>query len=95
MQSALTRALKGVERQPEDGAAVALARRYAKEIDADARALWRLGPRLLEVLVELRMTPKARLAAVKEGGPDGGGDGVDPIEAELQRLAHEHAERSG
>lgn len=93
MQTALAAALKDVEVEAKDGAAVALARTYAKTIDADAKALWRLGPRLLEVLVELRMTPKARASVVKEGPADDSGS--DPREDELERLRREHAGRQG
>ncbi|MGH9252333.1 MAG: terminase small subunit [Acidimicrobiales bacterium] len=92
MQTALTAALKDVELEAKDGVAVALARTYARTIDADAKALWRLGPRLLEVLIQLRMTPAARAAVVKEAQSDGGGS--DPIEDALDALTREHANRS-
>ena len=62
---ALGRALKQVTLQPEDAAAVALARTYARALDADQAALPKGGHRFLEVLVELGMTPKARAAVMK------------------------------
>lgn len=62
---ALGRALKQVTLAPEDAAAVALARSYARALDADSANLAKVGHRFLEVLVELGMTPKARAAVLK------------------------------
>jgi hypothetical protein len=84
--SALTKALQGVERETRDGAAVALARQYARAIDADPTLLWRVGPRLLDVLVELKMTPRARQAVVK-GGAAGDGDSGGAGERQQRRAA--------
>lgn len=94
--SALTRALREVEREKRDGAAVALARQYARMIDADPSMLWRLGPRLLDVLVELGMTPKARQAVVSgKGGASGDGDsGAAAGGEQQQRRADLHALQS-
>lgn len=92
--SALTRALRDVERGTQDGAAVALARQYAKAIDADPSMLWRLGPRLLDVLVELGMTPRARQAVVSgRGGAGGDSDGGAGDERQ-ERRATLHALQS-
>lgn len=94
MSSALTRALRDVERGAQDGAAVALARRYARMIDDDPDTLWRLGPRLLEVLVELGMTPRARQAVVSPKGGTGGDGGAKRAahdELRAKRAARKHA----
>jgi hypothetical protein len=92
--SALTRALADVEREKRDGAAVALARQYARAIDTDPSLLWRLGPRLLEVLVELGMTPRARQAVVSgKGGASSDGDSGARDERQ-QRRADLHAIQS-
>lgn len=91
MTSALNRALRAVKLGPEDAATVALARKYARLIDDDPRFLSQVGRMLLEVLVELRMTPKARAALVKGGASDdgNGGSGVDPRESALAELERE------
>ncbi|HEV2784687.1 MAG TPA: hypothetical protein VGX25_35330 [Actinophytocola sp.] len=68
MSEALDVAFESVQTRPEDGAAVALARQYAGQIDADGEALPKVGPLLLAVLVELGMTPRARAAVVGKGG---------------------------
>lgn len=70
MTYALTRALKAVPTGPEHAATVALAKRYAQLLDDDPDRLARLGRPFLAVLVELRMTPKAR-AGVIVGDPLG------------------------
>jgi hypothetical protein len=68
--SALTEALMSVQLRPQDGAAVALAHRYAALADSDPDIVPKVGPQLLQVLVELGMTPKAR-AGVVRGGQSG------------------------
>src|SRR5262245_28632603 len=60
LTSAFTRAIGKTTRSPADGAAVALARLYARMIDADPSAIEKLGTQYLSVLVQLGMTPKAR-----------------------------------
>lgn len=91
VRGALDRALRSCETEDQDAATVALAKNYASMIDAEPGCLWRIGPRLLEVLAELRMTPRSRAAVVKGGaGGDGerGGDGPDPDPlGDLQRRA--------
>ena len=67
---ALTRALKAVKTGPEHAPTVALAKRYAAAIDEDPAMLARLGRQLLAVLVELRMTPKARAGVIIGAGVD-------------------------
>lgn len=64
---ALLAALKAVQLRPEDEAAVALAKRYARVIDADEEQIGKLGRELLTVLAELGMTPRARAAVVGKG----------------------------
>ncbi|PWW50258.1 terminase small subunit [Actinokineospora spheciospongiae] len=88
---ALTAALEHVKVEPEDGSAVALARKYAAEIDeGNAAALAKLGPLLLAALVELGMTPRARAAVVK-----GKGDNGARKRSALDDLQDEHDARSG
>src|SRR5262245_5957827 len=65
LASALSRAITKTAKTPADGAAVALARLYARMIDADPTMAKELGPRLLEVLVQLGMTPRARAGAFR------------------------------
>lgn len=93
-KTALDRALREVEREKRDGAAVALARQYAKAIDADASMLWRLGPRLLDTLVELGMTPKARQAVVRGGDEGDSGSGSGTGDGQPSRGAALHALQS-
>ncbi len=83
---ALGRALKQVTLAREDDAAVALARSYARALDADPAALAKVGHRFLEVLVELGMTPKARASVMKGGTP--------PAKSTLDEL-RERRERQG
>ncbi|MEZ5411041.1 MAG: hypothetical protein R2761_23625 [Acidimicrobiales bacterium] len=73
---------------PADGAAVELARAYADAIDRDPDELVKLGPKLLDVLGSLLMTPKAR-AAVATGAPEL--PEGNPIDA----LRERRAERNG
>ena len=74
LAEALAEALRSVPVRPEDAAVVALARCYAAVVDAAATAeaqavLAELGPKLLAVLVELGMTPRARAAVLGKGSP--------------------------
>ena len=61
---ALGRALRGLEVESKDAGAVELARHYAAILDARPQETKHLGPRLLETLVQLRLTPAARQAVV-------------------------------
>ena len=60
LASALTRALARTKttRRPGEAAAVALARVYARAIDADPDTLRQLGPQYLKVLTALGMTSR-------------------------------------
>lgn len=118
----VARALRSVPTRPDDGAAVALAQRYAAAIDdavavaaalvevdhqvdpadvdtrkriaalaarVDVQAvLAELGPKLLTVLGELGMTPRARAAVAGKGGGGAGGR-----RSALDRIRTEHAAR--
>lgn len=66
--SALESALAALTVRPEDAAAVALARRYAEQADADDGDLVKLGPLLLAALTALGMTPAGRAAVMGKGG---------------------------
>lgn len=74
MGAALERALTAVPMDAQDVAVAEIARLYAAQIDADPGRLADVGPKLLAVLVELRLTPKARAAVVKGGTSDDDGD---------------------
>lgn len=81
IELALARALRAGKFQPSDAAAVALAKQYARTLDApgllldvgsgpmadlaNAATLGQLGPGLRLALVELGLTPKSRAAVVK------------------------------
>lgn len=65
---------QGVIRQ-SDTPAIELARRYADDLDDDAVSIDKVGPQLTSLLVQLRMTPAARLAD-KGGLPNTSGQGV-------------------
>jgi len=97
--NALTRALKHVQTGPEHAPTVALAKRYAAALDEDPDRLARLGRPFLAVLVELRMTPKARAGVLigdpldddpgaplpQEGGGNGDGNGRDEVAQQRAR----------
>jgi hypothetical protein len=65
IRAALNLALQAESQSPPDAATVALAVRYADDIDAGAVALDKAGPQLLAVLAALRLTPAARMAVTK------------------------------
>lgn len=65
VEAAFDVALRSVTRTAADGAAVALARTYARAIDAGIEELSKVGPKMLDVLTELGMTPKARADLAK------------------------------
>lgn len=70
MRYAVREALRALSVRDEDRAAVALARRYADEIDRDPPTLAKLGPLLLAALESLGMTPKGRALVVGKEKPD-------------------------
>jgi hypothetical protein len=89
--TALNRALNGVILDDRDIAIVELAKHYARSIDRNQDMDWHVGPRLLDALIELGMTPKAR-ASVLHGGPGGKDDGagdspLDELRNRRQRSA--------
>src|SRR5262245_19731260 len=62
LTSAFTRSVnRATAKHASDVAAVALARLYARTLDSDPRTLEKLGPQYLAVLVQLGMTPRARV----------------------------------
>jgi hypothetical protein len=63
---ALEEALGAAVAEPVDAGTIELARAYAGEIDSGGD-LVKLGPLLLAALVQLRMTPAARMAVLKGG----------------------------
>ena len=66
---ALARALKTLPLQPEDAAAVELARVYARELDKREDLVTVYGRGFRETLETLGMTPKARAAITKGDRP--------------------------
>ena len=74
-----------------DGAAVALARTYARVIDEAQdqgyAARW-IGPHLLDALIALRATPAARAVPLKSVGRAPGGTGANPNKVQQLRLDH-------
>jgi hypothetical protein len=60
LELAVRRSLRAAGLDPIDGAAAALALIYARRIDEDVAQAWHLGIGLMAVLVELRLTPRAR-----------------------------------
>jgi hypothetical protein len=59
---ALGRALRDIELEGKDAGTIELAKHYAASMDADPKQARYLGSRLLETLIELQMTPRARQA---------------------------------
>lgn len=84
MELALARALRAVDTKPEDVGAVELARQHARAIDEGD--LFHAGRALLDVLVELGMTPKARAAVVK-AAPPAPVSGLDELRSRRERRA--------
>lgn len=66
-----------------DGAAIELARVYAREIDGGGE-LARVGPLLLAVLAALLLTPQARAVAFRNGKAPDDGTRKNPVD-ELRR----------
>ena len=87
--AALDAALAAVDTKPQDGAAVALARRYAALVDADPDMAPKVGDQLLKVLVELGMTPRARAGVLK-----GGQSGDSTARSKLDELRERRARRA-
>jgi hypothetical protein len=86
LTTALNRALRDVVPAEADAALVALGRHYARLIDEDEDRTARLGPRLLDVLVELRMTPRAR-ASVLQGAAGDGSSKLDELRTRREHRA--------
>jgi hypothetical protein len=100
MRNRVDQALEAVELRESDGAAVELARRYADEIDrwesgsgdpdyAGEDGLKVYGPKLLQALDALGLTPKARSAVTKGGVPNASA-GSNPVDEIRERRAQRH-----
>lgn len=88
MLEAVNKAIADTDLRSADSALLELARKYAREIDADHKALRSLGPLLLDVLVEMGVTPKARNSLVR--GPqtfDGASDKITDLRSRRQDRA--------
>lgn len=89
---ALAKSLNAIDRKSADAAMIALARRYAKQLDLvrdsgiEGRILARIGPQYLAVLKELGITPMARKTALSAN------NGKDP-ESKPSKLASARQER--
>lgn len=103
LRNRVDEALKAVDLQPSDMAAVELARLYADEIDRiDARAgtpeegsagLKEYGPKFLSALDALGLTPKARQARSKasKGGASDAPAPADPADEIRKRREQRRA----
>jgi hypothetical protein len=94
LAAAVNRAARAAPRTPADAAAVALARLYARTIDADPDQLAKLGPQLLAVLVQLGMTPKAH-PATPAGQPAPAPAGAKSVLDELRARRATRMTRAG
>lgn len=70
LRAELDVALAALTIKPEDGGTVALAQRYADEIDQGGADLAKIGPPLLAALEALQMSPRARAVAARGVKPD-------------------------
>lgn len=86
VELALGRAVRDAKlASKSDAAAVALATKYAQVIDADLEPLAKVGKGLLDTLVELGLTPKARASVMKGQAP--ATSGLDELRARRERRA--------
>lgn len=81
---ALEEALGAAGTEPVDEGTIELARAYAGELD-NGGDLVKLGPLLLAALVQLRMTPAARMAVLKGGSGDKPASKLDELRARRAR----------
>jgi hypothetical protein len=95
LTTGINKALDALALEPKDAAVVQLAKHYAAAIDKDAFLLKKLGPELLETLMQLGLTPRAR-NAVMGGGvtPDGHSDKITELRSRRQRRAADLVEAS-
>lgn len=85
VELALGRALRDARLEPRDGAAVELARAFARYVDKHPDDLNQVGRSFLETLAALGMTPKAR-AGVVQGAPPAASK-LDELRARRERPA--------
>lgn len=74
----------------KDIATATLAVTYAQALDTDPKALNLLGPKLLAVLTEMLLTPKARAAVMKEVPSE---DTTNPLDEIKNRQAERNSVR--
>lgn len=92
VSEALSASLAGLDLEPQDQAAVALAKRYATVLDVGSEDVVKVGPAFLAVLSALGMTPAGRAAVLGKGGdPRGGQPQSKADELRARRAAREHA----
>lgn len=89
IEAALRRSIAAAKTEPIDAAVLELALRYAQAIDTDLEEITRAGPKLLDALIELRMTPKARTAVLRGATGDDrpGASKLDELRARRERRA--------
>lgn len=98
--AAFTRAVRAVEIQPQDAATVALAFRFARQIDAleghrfESREIARIGTQYLAALRELGMTPAARKISMGGGKPAVPQSEKTPLQRQRDELAARRANKS-
>lgn len=85
VKKALDESLRKLEREEVDEAVVALAKRYAGQIDEDPSCLQKMGPMMLECLRDLRMTPKSRSSVMKGDSGDGSKSALDELRARREQ----------
>lgn len=71
LTDALDQALSEADHGNIDAAAVRLARTYAEQLDDATGDLAKIGPRLLDCLEALNLTPRARAKIMKGDANDG------------------------
>lgn len=86
----LDEALEAMELTEQDRGVVALAKLYAKHLDLFINKTGVNGPKFLEVLRELGMTPRARAAILKgkEGNDDNGNSELDELRNKRDSRQH-------
>lgn len=86
VELALGRSVRATTVAPESAATVELAKQYARAIDEEAYPLWRIGPRFLETLDALGLTPRAKAALLKgQSLPAPPADPIDELRRQRER----------
>ena len=81
LYKSLNRVIKHVNVEETDQAAIALARKYAKMMDANSELTIKLGPKFLDCIESLLMTPRSRSRFNKSKDEDDEPDALDEFTA--------------